>query len=70
MKLTLDEWIAVQVGRNVLQPEGVHNGIDIYISTSQPWMEDIMNPNDPTRPCGCEPIPANPCCDGGDDEED
>lgn len=67
MKLTPDEWIAIQVGRGVLQPDGQHNGIDIYIALSQPWMDD-MNPNDPTRPCGCEPVPTKPCCD--DDEED
>ena len=70
MKLTLDEWIAIQVGRGVLEPQGIHDGIDIYLPTSQPWMEEDMNPNDPTRPCGCEPVPTKPCCDGGDDEED
>ena len=71
MKLTLDEWLAIQVGRGVLQPCGVENGIDIYDPVSHPWMEDEMNPNDPTRPCGCQPvIPANPCCEGGDDDEE
>ena len=49
---------------------GVIGGIDIYYATSQPWMEQTMNPNDPTKPCGCEPVPTKPCCDGGDDEED
>ena len=69
MKLSFDEWIAIQVGRGVLEPHGEHNGIDIYLATSQPWMEQNMNPNDPTKPCGCNPAPK-PCCEGGDDEED
>ena len=69
MKLTVDEWIAIQVGRGVLEPHGVHNGIDIYVALSQPWMEEDMRDNDPTKPCGCEPVPTKPCCDGGDDEE-
>jgi hypothetical protein len=71
MKLTLDEWLAIQVGRGVLQPCGVENGIDIYHPVSHPWMEDEMKDNDPNKPCGCQPvIPANPCCEGGDDDEE
>ena len=71
MKLTLDEWIAIQVGRGVLEPQGEHNGIDIYRATSHPWMEDTMNPNDQQRTCACNPvIPANPTCEGGDDDEE
>ena len=65
---TLQAWL----DRNAqhLHRIGLIGGIDIYHALEHPWMEDTMNPNDPTRPCGCEPIPANPCCDGGDDEED
>jgi hypothetical protein len=34
-------------------------------------MEPDMNVNDPTRSCACNPvIPANPQCDGGDDDEE
>jgi hypothetical protein len=71
MKLTLDEWLAIQVGRGVLQPCGVENGIDIYLPNQRPWMEDAMTPDDPQRTCACNPIiPANPTCEGGDDDEE
>jgi len=50
---------------------GVIDGIDIYLPLERPWMEDEMKDNDPNKPCGCQPIiPANPCCEGGDDDEE
>ena len=66
----LQTWLTKHINQGVLRYDGQKNGIDFYHPLSQPWMETNMNPNDPTRPCGCEPIPTKPCCDGGDDEED
>jgi hypothetical protein len=63
--------IAGYVADGTLKPLGTHNGIDIYLAVKHPWMEPDMNPNDPTRSCACSPvIPANPQCDGGDDDEE
>ena len=66
--MPLEAWLT----RNLkyLHRIGVIDGIDIYLPIERPWMEDEMNPNDPTRPCGCEPVATKHCCDGGDDEED
>ena len=71
MKLTVQEWLAIQTARGVLTPLGTRDGIDIYQPDQRPWMEDTMRNDDPTKPCGCQPvIPANPCCEGGDDDEE
>lgn len=67
----LQTWLLRQKNAGVLRYDGQHNGIDIYLAIKHPWMEDDMNPNDPTRDCTCNPvIPANPQCDGGDDDEE
>jgi hypothetical protein len=68
---SVDTVIAGYVADGTLQPLGTHNGVDIYLAVKHPWMESDMNPNDPTRSCVCNPvIPANPQCDGGDDDEE
>jgi hypothetical protein len=68
---SVDTVIAGYVADGTLQPLGIHNGVDIYLAVKHPWMEPDMNPNDPTRSCACNPvIPANPQCDGGDDDEE
>jgi hypothetical protein len=68
---TVHTVIAGYVADGTLQPLGTHNGIDIYLAVKHQWMEPDMNPNDPTRSCACNPvIPANPQCDGGDDDEE
>lgn len=66
----LQTWLLRQTNAGVLRYDGQRNGIDYYQALSHPWMEEEMNATDPTRPCGCEPVPTKPCCDGGDDEED
>ena len=58
------------VTAGILRYEGRNNGIDTYTPLQHPWMDDIMNTQDPLRPCGCNPLNHQPQCDGGDDEED
>lgn len=66
----LHDLLGRYVNEGVLRYDGNRNGIDIYTPLSHPWMEETMRDNDPNRPCGCEPMPTKPCCDGADDEED
>lgn len=67
----LQTWLTKRISEGVLRHDGQRNGIDIYHPVSHPWMEDEMKDNDPNKPCGCQPvIPANPCCEGGDDDEE
>jgi hypothetical protein len=67
----LQTWLTKQINEGILRFDGQRNGIDFYHPLKHPWMEDTMNPDDPQRTCACNPIiPANPTCEGGDDDEE